>query len=171
MLCGSLFCWDYIITRMCVCQGLFWKLLKMFLCVDMSYWHYLYYHMIMWLSIIISKNYDKIIIQTYVRICSAQIVQIWFYRTFVLSEKNGQYISINHRFYMMGVLKTKMIVTFWQHLHSWLFHTLTQKCNLISNLKIPKKIKQNPKFHPSNHLSYPISSIHLFYKPFIHFNP
>nr|DAV93289.1 MAG TPA: hypothetical protein [Caudoviricetes sp.] len=87
------------------------------------------------------------------------------------SKNNGQYISINHRFYMMGVLKTKMIVTFWQHLHSWLFHTLTQKCNLISNLKIPKKIKQNPKFHHSNHLSYPISSIHLFYKPFIHFNP
>ena len=47
---------------------------------------------------------------------------------------------------MMGVLKTKMIVTFWQHPHSWLFHTLTQKCNLIPNLKIPTKSSKIPNF-------------------------
>ena len=35
-------------------------------------------------QVLFFKKYDKIIIQTYVRVCSAQTIQIWFYRTFVL---------------------------------------------------------------------------------------
>lgn len=65
-----------------------------------SFLRLLYYHVVLWLSTIDFKKYDKIIMQTYVRVCSAQTVQIWFYRTFVLSENNGQYISIRHSFYI-----------------------------------------------------------------------
>nr|DAN90685.1 MAG TPA: hypothetical protein [Bacteriophage sp.] len=50
-----------------------------------------------------------------------------------------------------------MIVAFWQHLLSWLFYTPTQKSNPSPIFKISTKIKQNPKFYPSNPLSYPIS--------------
>nr|DAJ86305.1 MAG TPA: hypothetical protein [Bacteriophage sp.] len=40
------------------------------------------------MSIINFKKYDKIFIQTYVRLCSAQIVQIRLCRTNVLSSKS-----------------------------------------------------------------------------------
>lgn len=80
----------YILSHVCVLVKDFLKTFrKMFSCVTMSYWHYLYYHVIVWLSIIDFKKYDKIITQTYVRVCSAQIVQNWFYRTFVLFKNNG----------------------------------------------------------------------------------
>ena len=57
------------------------------------------YHNILWLSIINFKKYDKIIVQTYVRICSAQIAQIWFYWTFVLSKR---YINIVLLVHVLG---------------------------------------------------------------------
>lgn len=41
----------------------------------------------------------------------------------------------------------------------------------LPNIQNPNKIKQNPKFHPSNHLSYPISSKSTKIKHFSHFNP
>mgnify|MGYP004429706473 CR=1 FL=1 len=72
-------------------------------------------------------------------------------------------------FICWGVFKTKMIVAFWQHSLSWLFYTPTQKSNPSPIFKIPNKIKQNPKFHPPNHLSYPISLKPTNQATFIHF--
>lgn len=69
----------------------------------------------------------------------------------------------------MGVLKTKIIITFWQHPLSWLFHIPTQKSNPSPIFKIPNKIKQNPKFPISNPLSYPISLKSTNQATFTHF--
>nr|DAT08881.1 MAG TPA: hypothetical protein [Bacteriophage sp.] len=62
-----------------------------------------------------------------------------------------------------------MIVTFWQHPLSWLFHTPTQKSNPSPIFKIPNKIKQNPKFIPPNPISYPISLNPTNQATFTHF--
>ena len=85
-LCCIVLCFvEFILSHVCVfVKDFFENFSNCFSCVAMSYWHYLYYHMIVWLSITYFKKYDKIITQTYVRVRSAQIVQIWFYRTFVL---------------------------------------------------------------------------------------
>jgi hypothetical protein len=45
-----------------------------------------------------------------------------------------------------GVLKTKIIVTFWQHPLSWLFHTPTQKFNPSQYSKSPIKSSKIPTF-------------------------
>lgn len=67
-----------------------------------------------------------------------------------------------------GVAKTKKIVIFYQIIHSRLFHRLSLKFYLTDIIKNSNKIKQNPKFPSSNHLSYPISSNHTKINAFTH---
>lgn len=77
-----------------------------------------------------------------------------------------QYYGAFYRTNVPGVLKTRTNVRFFVLSYSSFFHTLTQKSNPH---KIPKKIKQNPNFHSSTPLSYPISSKPTKIKYFSHF--
>lgn len=69
----------------------------------------------------------------------------------------------------MGVVKTKMDQVFFNIPNSWFTYRLSSKFYLVDIFQIPNKIKQNPKFHPTNPLSHPISSSPTKIKHFSHF--
>ena len=68
-----------------------------------------------------------------------------------------------------GVAKTKNITRKCSRAYSWFIHRPSSKFYLVDIFKNPHKIKQNPKFHSPNHLSYPISSKPTKIKHFSHF--
>ena len=69
----------------------------------------------------------------------------------------------------MVVAKTKKITRKCSRAYSWFIHRPSSKFYLVDILKIPNKIKQNPKSSSSNHLSYPISLKPTKIKNFSHF--
>ena len=68
-----------------------------------------------------------------------------------------------------GVAKTNCMDWKCSRAYSWFIHRLSSKFYLVDIFKIPNKIKQNPNFTISNHLSYPISLKPTKIKYFSHF--
>ena len=123
----------------------------------------------MWLSIINLKKYDKIIIQTYVRVCSAQIIQFYFYWTFALSAILRKNVEIPWFYGVRG----------WQKLIAWPGNAANpiadsstdflQNFTLSISSKIPQKSSKIPNSTHSNPLSYHISLKPTKIKYFSHF--